>query len=585
MAGEWRDKTLAELVELYRETVNPAERPDEVFQHYSIPAYDADQRPTIERGSEIGSIKFAVQGEAILVSKLNPRFPRIWHVKPDERLPAIASTEFLVLKARQGTDMHFIKYLFLSPIVRTELQARATGTSGSHQRVKSRDVLDIRVPLPPLPEQRAIAHILGTLDDKIELNRRMSQTLEAMARALFKSWFVDFEPVRAKMEGRWQRGNPLPPLPEGEGRGEGSLPTKSHAMLPSDLLAIARELRQNQTDAERLLWRLLRNRSLAGAKFLRQHPFPPYVLDFYCHELKLAIELDGGQHNLPEGRLHDKVRTAKLAEHGIRVLRFWNHEVLRDTESVLEAIYQAIVERREELRPSPPAPLPAGEGSMVSGLPAHLYDLFPDRLVDSELGEIPEGWEVVSVYEVADVIYGAPFSSAHFNTEGVGEPLLRIRDLPSESPGVWTTEVHPKGYKVRPGDIVVGMDGEFRAYLWGGVEAWLNQRLCVFKPKAHCSTAFVRNAIIQPLADVEATETATTVIHLGKADIDQFRVVLPTPDVAGYFNTVCQRWYDRIVTSKQQSRTLAALRDALLPKLIRGEIRVKDVERFLGRAM
>lgn len=71
----------------------------------------------------------------------------------------------------------------------------------------------IRLSLPPLPEQRAIAHILGTLDDKIELNRRQNETLEAMARALFKAWFVDFEPVRAKMEGRWQRGQSLPGLP------------------------------------------------------------------------------------------------------------------------------------------------------------------------------------------------------------------------------------------------------------------------------------------------------------------------------------------------------------------------------------
>ena len=62
-------------------------------------------------------------------------------------------------------------------------------------------------------EQRAIAHVLGTLDDKIELNRRMNETLEAMARALFKSWFVDFEPVRAKMEGRWRPGESLPGLP------------------------------------------------------------------------------------------------------------------------------------------------------------------------------------------------------------------------------------------------------------------------------------------------------------------------------------------------------------------------------------
>ena len=70
----------------------------------------------------------------------------------------------------------------------------------------------IEIPLPPMPQQRAIAHVLGTLDDKIELNRRMNETLEAMARALFKSWFVDFEPVRAKREGRWRPGESLPGL-------------------------------------------------------------------------------------------------------------------------------------------------------------------------------------------------------------------------------------------------------------------------------------------------------------------------------------------------------------------------------------
>ena len=69
------------------------------------------------------------------------------------------------------------------------------------------------VRLPPVEEQRAIAHVLGTLDDKIELNRRMNETLEAMARALFTSWLVDFEPVRAKMDGRWHRGESLPGLP------------------------------------------------------------------------------------------------------------------------------------------------------------------------------------------------------------------------------------------------------------------------------------------------------------------------------------------------------------------------------------
>jgi len=79
--------------------------------------------------------------------------------------------------------------------------------------LRKADIGLVQIPLPPLSEQRAIAHALGTLDDKIELNRRMNETLEAMARALFKSWFVDFEPVRAKMEGRWRRGESLPGLP------------------------------------------------------------------------------------------------------------------------------------------------------------------------------------------------------------------------------------------------------------------------------------------------------------------------------------------------------------------------------------
>ena len=85
---------------------------------------------------------------------------------------------------------------------------------GSAQPIlKKSDFGRLLVRLPPLPEQQAIAHVLGTLDDKIELNRRMNETLEAMARALFKSWFVDFDPVRAKMEGHWRPGESLPGLP------------------------------------------------------------------------------------------------------------------------------------------------------------------------------------------------------------------------------------------------------------------------------------------------------------------------------------------------------------------------------------
>jgi type I restriction enzyme S subunit len=203
MAGEWQTKSLADLAELHQEQVNPAEWPERQFQHFSIPAFDCGQVPAREPGSSIGSQKFSVPPTAILVSKLNPRIPRVWEPDVRDCGPAVTSTEFLVLVPRDGTDRRFLKYACLSPAVRMELEARATGTSGSHQRVRADDALTIELDVPAsVSEQRAIAHILGTLDDKIELNRRMSETLEAMARALFKAWFVDFDPVRAKAEGR-----------------------------------------------------------------------------------------------------------------------------------------------------------------------------------------------------------------------------------------------------------------------------------------------------------------------------------------------------------------------------------------------
>jgi very-short-patch-repair endonuclease len=118
--------------------------------------------------------------------------------------------------------------------------------------------------------------------------------------------------------------------------------TSTKAALPAELLEFARELRKAQTDAERLMWHMLRNRRLAGSKFRRQHLVKPYVLDFYCHEKKIAIELDGGQHNTPEAREHDERRSRFLHQEGIRVLRFWNHDVLEDTECVLEAVWNAL---------------------------------------------------------------------------------------------------------------------------------------------------------------------------------------------------------------------------------------------------
>ncbi len=272
------------------------------------------------------------------------------------------------------------------------------------------------VRLPVRQEQDAIVSIIGALDDKIELNRQTNETLEALARAIFKDWFVDFGPTRAKAEG-----------------GE------------------------------------------------------PYL-----------------------------------------------------------------------------AP--------------DLWDLFPDALDDDDK---PEGWETRSVYEFANVVYGAPFSSKQFNTQQLGLPLIRIRDLATHEPGVCTEQKHPKGHIIEPGDIVVGMDGEFRLHIWKGPRSWLNQRVCHFEPLSSAPTSFLAEALKEPLACFERGKVGTTVIHLGKSDIDTFELIHPGEEILLAFSELVEPLLRRTVESSLESRTLAQTRDLLLPRLMSGEIRLRDAEKLV----
>jgi very-short-patch-repair endonuclease len=107
----------------------------------------------------------------------------------------------------------------------------------------------------------------------------------------------------------------------------------------------ARLLRKKATDAERILWRHLRNRNFAGYKFRRQPPFDPYILDFYCPSAKLAIELDGGGRSYRVGQIRDQTRSKLLSREAVIVLRFWNHQVRQELDSVLQAIWFALQER------------------------------------------------------------------------------------------------------------------------------------------------------------------------------------------------------------------------------------------------
>ena len=117
-----------------------------------------------------------------------------------------------------------------------------------------------------------------------------------------------------------------------------------------------RGLRRQQTDAELLIWQCLRGRRLHECKFRRQHRVGPFYLDFICLEIGLIVELDGSQHLEPQQQHADGLRTLYLERMGYRVLRFWNEEVLRDTDSVLDEIARAV----QAPHPAFGHPLPAG---------------------------------------------------------------------------------------------------------------------------------------------------------------------------------------------------------------------------------
>lgn len=198
--------TLGECAELTRDFASPSNMGDALY--IGLEHIGEGTLSLLGRGvaTDVASTKAKFRCGDILFGKLRPYFRKV------VRAPAngLCSTDIWVVRARNGVDQGYLYYCMAS---QQFIDFAAAGSEGTRMpRAKWDYASQYAISLPPLPEQRKIAHVLGTLDDKIELNRRMNETLEAMARALFKSWFADFEPVRAKMEGRWQRGESLPGL-------------------------------------------------------------------------------------------------------------------------------------------------------------------------------------------------------------------------------------------------------------------------------------------------------------------------------------------------------------------------------------
>lgn len=180
----WRQYRLHELVERVKGSIKPSADPATVFEHFSLPAFDAGQEPARDLGSAIKSNKTPVPNGTILLSKLNPEIERVWLPGPSSGTPRIASTEFLVFKPRPPVGRYFVYSLFKESLFRQTLQGMVTGTSKSHQRVSPNAIADLMVVYGDERAFKAYEATAAPLLERTLVNRAEIQTLSALRDAL-----------------------------------------------------------------------------------------------------------------------------------------------------------------------------------------------------------------------------------------------------------------------------------------------------------------------------------------------------------------------------------------------------------------
>jgi len=375
---------------------------------------------------EVVSIKSLFRQGDILFGKLRPYFRKIIIAPFD----GVCSTDIWVVRAKEGTDQRFLFYWMASNEFIEESTRASEGTK--MPRAQWNFIERIVRPVPPLPIQRAIAHILGTLDDKIELNRQMNATLEAIARALFQSWFVDLDPVRAKAEGR-----------------------------------------------------------------------------------------------------------------------------------------------------------------QPAGMDAETAALFPAAFVDSELGEIPKGWDVKKLADLCSTQYGYTASATELP---VGPKFLRVMDINKQNWIEWGDVPYCQiddeiktNYALTLGDLVVARmaDPGKSAIIEDEIDAVFASYLVRLRTESLAYSYYVYGFLKSDLYTeyTEGAKSGSVQANMNaKVIVGASLVVPPEPLMRRYCDIVFPL-RQRIAANARQSRTLAALRDALLPKLISGEIHIKDAEKLVGERL
>ena len=176
----WRIATVSELADQSRIGINPGNHPVEIFDHFSLPAFDSGRTAKMELGSQIMSNKFAVVPNSVLLSKLNPHIPRIWLPDLDDSRRSVCSTEFMVMSAKPAVSREYLYSVFTSAPFASLFSTLVSGTTGSHQRVQPESVLRISTVVPPTGLIGAFTEIAKPMFDRISHNIAESRTLVAL---------------------------------------------------------------------------------------------------------------------------------------------------------------------------------------------------------------------------------------------------------------------------------------------------------------------------------------------------------------------------------------------------------------------
>ena len=180
----WEIGKVGDLADFSRSSVNPGEFPDEVFDHYSMPAFDEGRTPKAELGSTIKSNKLVVSQDSVLLSKLNPHIPRTWIPDLHGTRRSVCSTEFIVATPREGYSREFLFSLFKSAAFASTYGTLVTGTTGSHQRIRPESVLEMSTAIPPFQLVEAFTTITKPMLDQTNRNIDQSHTLATLRDTL-----------------------------------------------------------------------------------------------------------------------------------------------------------------------------------------------------------------------------------------------------------------------------------------------------------------------------------------------------------------------------------------------------------------